>query len=301
MYSVEYINCRVCGSDMPKFLGIRGNREYTGAGELAGAREHMATNVVKCRKCGFVYTNPLIIIETGAYVDPEDYQASSSAGGHQKLFEFNLSLIEKYAKKGRLLDVGCGKGEFLSAAGKRGWQVFGIEPSANFAECAAAGSGMDISRSQLENADYPDNFFDAITLNMVLEHISSPNSLIAAIKKVLKTKGLLFIEAPNMGSLMLKAASLYFRLRKRDWSPFLSPLHYPFHCYGYDISSLRYLLAVHGFTIKKAVIRDSSLRGFRSDSGGSVFEKSGRNLIARLSGFLGNGDVLIAIAQKGAA
>ena len=133
---------------------------------------------------------------------------------------------------------------------------------------------------------------------MVLEHIDNPKGLIAGVKRILKAKGILFIEVPNMDSLMLKAAVLYFRLRGRDWSPLLSPLHYPFHCYGYNISSLRRLLAMRGFTIKRVVIRDSSLRGFRSDTGGRTLEKLGRNVAARLCGFLGRGDVLMAVAQK---
>lgn len=297
MYSVEYINCKICGRDEPKIQGIRGNREYMGAEIIGNCQQHMATNVVRCQKCGFVYTNPLIIAKVKAYSDPEDYLPSSRAGS-QRLFEFNLNLIERYTQKAKILDIGCGKGEFLSAAKQRGWEVFGLESSSEFAKFASANYDLNINSASLEDAGYPDNFFEVVVLNMVLEHIDNPKDLIIEINRILKNKGLLFIEVPNMDSLMLKIATLYFRLKGKDWSPLLSPLHHPFHCYGYNVSSIRYLLDAHDFQIKKIIVRDSSLRGFRPDTGGGAFEKFGRFFFTRLAGLIGRGDVLMVLAHK---
>lgn len=297
MYKIKRINCKICGSSTSKLLGIRGNREYTGAGSADPSQEHIVTNVVKCEKCGFIYTDPLIISETGGYTDPCYYEASSSESP-DRLFGFTLNLIEKFHKSGRMLDIGCGKGEFLSVAKKKGWEAHGIETSANFAKYASDTYGLPVKNLPLEKAGYPDDFFDVITLNMVLEHIEEPNSLICGIKNVLKDKGLLFIEVPNMESLMLKIITLYFRLKGKNWSPLLSPLHYPFHSYGYSSSSIRYLLETNGFVIEKILIRDSGLRGFRSDTGGTKMEKLFRSIVARLSGLIGMGDILIVIARK---
>ena len=52
------------------------------------------------------------------------------------------------------------------------------------------------------------------------------------------------------------------------------------------------------FYIKKALIRDSGLRGFRPDTGGSGPEKFIRNIVAKAAGLTGTGDVLMAIAGK---
>ena len=297
MYNVEYINCKVCGRDMPQFLGVRGNREYTGAKNKGGSQEHMATNVVKCKKCSFVYTNPLIISKTEIYDDPSDYFPSSAANP-ERLFKSMLNLVEKYAKKGRMLDVGCGKGEFLHTSKKKGWEAYGLEPSLNLARFGLEKYGLNVISTPLKDAGYPDCFFDVVVLNMVLEHVDDPKEFLGEIRRVLKKDGLLFIEVPNMDSLMLKMATLYFRLKGREWSPLLSPLHHPFHCYGYNNSSLRYLLNSQGFDIKRGFTRDSSLRGFRSNSEGTRFEKFVRSVVTKISGAIGKGDVMIAIAQK---
>lgn len=297
MYEVKYINCKVCGSDVSKFLGIRGNMEYAGVDKLAFGQEHVVTNVVRCKRCGFVYANPLIISDIDGYADPCKYQASSSSS-EDKLFNFTLNFIERFCKTGKILDIGCGKGEFLAAARKRGWQVYGVEPSANFVDFAAKEHGLNIKNFTLQEAGYPDNFFDVATLNMVLEHVDEPKALIACIRRVLNDKGLLFIEVPNIDSLMLKLATIYFRLKGRDWSPLLSPTHYPFHAYGYGPSAIKCLLRMNGFDIEKVSAISSNLRGFRSDTGGTKLEKLLRAIAVKTAGLVGRGDVLVVMARK---
>lgn len=297
MYNLVQINCKICGNDKTKFLGVRGNKEYLGAEDINESADHIVTNVVKCLKCGFIFTNPLIICKTGAYQDPNDYAASRN-DGQEALFTFTLDMIEQYAKRGKILDIGCGKGEFLSLAKERGWEIFGLEPSKGFAEFISKNYGLNITSKPLEEAGYQDSFFDVVVLNMVLEHIDEPRKMLGLIGRILKKNGILFIEVPNMESLMLKTAALYFKLKGKNWSPFLSPLHPPFHSYGYNVSSLGYLLTKERFRIKKTLIRDSSLRGFRKDGGGSCFEKFWRAVITKFAGLIGQGDVLMVIAQK---
>ncbi len=297
-YTVEYLDCRICGADDYKFLGIRGNMEYTGSGKIQGSEGHMVTNVVKCKKCGFVYTNPLIKTELKGYNDPSAYLSSSSVEP-EILFTETLKLIDRYSKKGRLLDVGCGKGEFLKVAKNRGWDSYGLEPSKNFARVSAEKCGLEIRPVLLKDAKYPDSFFDVVTLNMVLEHVDNPRDILSEIRRILKKGGLLFIEVPNMDSLMLKAATLYLKLMGKEWSPLLSPLHYPFHAYGYNAMSLRRLLQTEGFKIRKISVTGSDLRGFRSDSGGTRFEKLARGIVAKIAGMAGRGDILLAIGERG--
>lgn len=298
-YEVQYINCKICGSDMPKILGLRGNLEYSGAFMLESQEEHIVTNVVRCRKCGFVYTNPLILSNPKKmYDNAQEYKPSADGIDPKLLFNISLGLIEKYSVKGKLLDIGCGKGEFLALAKERGWQAYGVEPSGSFANYAFEKYNSDIKRNILEYADFGDSFFDAVTMNMVLEHLDNPKATIAQVNKLLKKGGILFIEVPNMDSLMLKFASIYFRLKKKEWSPFLSPLHYPYHCYGYNVSSLRYLLESFNFEIKKVLVTSITLRGMRHRSSVGLFERMSCRLLSEFCGFLGKGDILTVIATK---
>ncbi|NQU73730.1 MAG: class I SAM-dependent methyltransferase [Candidatus Omnitrophica bacterium] len=297
MYSVEHIKCRICGSDKTKFLGTRGNMEHAGAYDPSNLNEHMVTNVVKCKKCSFIYTNPLIISNTETYNDPSDYFSSSTVDP-ETLFKSTLALIEKHARKGNILDIGCGKGEFLNISKKRGWEAYGLEPSVNLAKFGLEKYSLNVVSTPLKDAGYPDRFFDVVVLNMVLEHVDDPKEFLSEIRRVLKKDGVLFIEVPNMDSLMLKMATIYFRLRGKEWSPLLSPLHHPFHCYGYNTSSLGYLLNSRGFDVRRKLVRDSGLRGFRHDSGGTGVEKFVRNALTRLAGLIGKGDVLMVLAKK---
>lgn len=302
-YAVNYNVCAVCGADMPKFLGLRGNLEYSGAPVLEAEQEHMVTNVVICRRCGFVYTNPRIDEsaqnKTGRYDDPQQYQSSVCADDPLKVFNFSLGLIERYCRhKGRLLDVGCGKGEFLAAAKKRGWDIFGVEPSPNLADYAVKNYGLNIRNSDLAGAAFPSGHFDAVALNMALEHVDHPRELVLEIARILKKGGKLYIEVPNTSSMLLKLIILYYRIRGLDWSPLLSPLHYPYHSYGYNKKCLRVLLDLGGFKLEKVVIRGIGLRGFRPQAS---IGPLGAGAMCLLSGFFNlfnQGDVLIAVGGK---
>jgi SAM-dependent methyltransferase len=299
-YKVEHISCKVCGSDKTKFLGIRGNLEYAGALPLKTGEEHIVTNVVQCRKCGFVYTNPFILTSGGnkGYVDPDEYCPSAENIDSKILFGYSISLIERYVPgKGTLLDIGCGKGEFLALAKEKGWQAYGIEPSEKFADYATKKYNLDI-KLDIKNSNFQGSFFDVVTLNMVLEHLDSPKATLLEIRRVLKDNGFLFIEVPNMDSWMLKLATLYFRLNKKGWSPLLSPLHHPFHCYGYNMFSLRSLLKNAGFRIKRFIISDTHLRGMYLRPSVSTLEKKLCRIAGRIASFIGKGDVLMAIATK---
>jgi 2-polyprenyl-3-methyl-5-hydroxy-6-metoxy-1,4-benzoquinol methylase len=299
-YPVQYICCKVCGSDRPRFLGIRGNLEYAGAPALKPRQEHMVTNVVQCRVCGFVYTNPLILCDNQeAYSEHDKYKSSADNIDPQTLFSFTMDTIEKYTISGKvLLDVGCGKGEFLDIAKKRGWRVYGTEPFGNLADYASKKYNLNIKTVPLENAGFSDSFFDVVTLNMVLEHLDEPKHALIEINRILKNNGILFIEVPNMDSLILKLATIYFKLNKKDWSVHLSPLHHPFHRYGYGMLSLSRLLKICGFKIKKVVIKDSILRGIRHNPSVSRLERWLCRTVIKMAGILGEGDILTVVAVK---
>lgn len=303
-YSVEYINCKICGRDNAKFLGVRGNLEYWGASTLGAEQEHMLTTTVQCKKCGFIYTNPRIICsgQKGSvfYNDPEKYRSSVS-DDPESLFTEALDLIEKFAgRAGRLLDIGAGKGEFLVAARKRGWDVFGIEPSENFVNYANEKYGLNIENIYPQEARFSEGFFDVVTLNMALEHFDDPHGLLAIIRGMLKKNGLLYIEVPNMDSALLKIITLYYRFMGKEWSPFLSPLHPPYHCYGYRKSSLNFLCRSNNFLVKRFLVKGIGMRGFRLRDTGTGLKQHILSLSGRITGLLQQGDILIALAVKNA-
>ncbi|MBM3253398.1 MAG: class I SAM-dependent methyltransferase [Candidatus Omnitrophica bacterium] len=298
-YKVKYINCKVCGADDFKLLGIRGNLEYFGASTLKNERPHMITNVVRCKKCDFVYTNPYIITDEAIhfYNNPDTY-FSSVSGNEEKLFKRTLSLLEKFSKKGRLLDIGSGKGEFLNLARDSGWEVYGIEMSEQLATYSENKYNLKIEKRPIEEIGYPDRFFNAVTLNMVLEHLEAPNNIIKEAYRILSDEGVILIEVPNMNSFLLKAIKLFFLIKGKAWSPFLSPLHKPYHSYGYSNSTLKFLLNSHNLKVIKIINGNLSNRGIEEKSSAPPLLRIVGLIITAVGAIFGMGDVTTIIAKK---
>ncbi len=298
-YKVKYISCRVCGADDFKLLGIRGNLEYLGAKPLEDGTPHMITNVVRCNRCNFVYTNPYIITDErdNFYNDVEDYKPSSCGKG-EGLFKNTLSILEKFSKGGRLLDIGSGKGEFLNLARESGWEVYGVEVSCSLRGYSENKYSLKIERRALGEARYPDGYFDAVVLNMVLEHLEEPNNVMKEVYRILNDRGVVLIEVPNMDSLLLRLISLFYMLKRKNWSPYLSPLHKPYHSFGYSNSTLRFLLEKHNLFIVKTINTSLLERGIEERETVSPLLRTAALAVTAIGAIFGMADVSIVIARK---
>lgn len=84
-------------------------------------------------------------------------------------------------EKSHLLDVGCGKGNFISHMRNQGWKVEGLEVDADAVNYARSKSGLTVHLGSLENMHFPDNTFDVITSNQFIEHVHDPISLIRSV------------------------------------------------------------------------------------------------------------------------
>ncbi|MFZ4698988.1 MAG: class I SAM-dependent methyltransferase [Candidatus Methylumidiphilus sp.] len=119
--------------------------------------------------------------------------------------------------KNRLLDVGCGNGDFLVAAQAAGWECYGLD----FDEKAigtARTRGIEVSVGTLAAQRYSDNFFDAITLSHVIEHVHHPVMLLKECAKLLKPSGILWLATPNANSIV----NNWFQ---RYWLSLCAPQH----------------------------------------------------------------------------
>lgn len=205
--------------------------------------------------------------------------------------------------QGRLLDVGCGSGEWLLAMRDRGWTVEGCDFDKNAVE-AAKQRGLQVKCGSLEEQNYPDDNFDAVTLSHVIEHVPDPVRVLGECARILKPGGKLVLFTPN-------SASLGHRIFKTSWRG-LEP---PRHLHLFSPQSMHRAVTMAGFQtvsvvpfIVTSVIYESILlRWGRSD-----FTKgAARNWpawgITRLFklfelGLLkcdpSVGDCLIAVAQK---
>jgi 2-polyprenyl-3-methyl-5-hydroxy-6-metoxy-1,4-benzoquinol methylase len=161
-------------------------------------------------------------------MDPELYEAEAS--GRARTAARHLSIIQRYSSPGRILDVGCASGLFLSLAQNAGWHVVGLEPSEALfqkAEVVLKGRG-EVYRMTLEQADLPPATFDAVTLWDVLEHVADPLFFLRTCRCLLKPSGHLFINVPNLDS------------KEARWLGTSWPLLLPEHLNYFTRPSLRF-------------------------------------------------------------
>jgi SAM-dependent methyltransferase len=137
----------------------------------------------------------------------------------------------------RILDVGCGEGEFLAEMRSLGWSVEGIDPSAE-AVAVAQAQGVPATNGTLSEASLEPAAFDAITFRLVFEHLRDPVAAVAECRRALRPQGVLWIATPSLDSDA-------HRLFGRDWIH-LEP---PRHAVIYTASALTRLLTEAGFEV----------------------------------------------------
>jgi 2-polyprenyl-3-methyl-5-hydroxy-6-metoxy-1,4-benzoquinol methylase len=172
---------------------------------------HLTVNgftLVRCATCGLIYVNPMPDAETlrAHYSNPAYFAGQADQGYadytamHKALhphFERRLDqLAARRPPPGRLLDFGCADGFFLQLARARGWQISGVELSAEMAQTASATLGIPVAT---DLAALPAGDFDAITLWEVVEHLPAPLDTLRTFYKRLRPGGVLMLSTPNTG------------------------------------------------------------------------------------------------------
>lgn len=130
--------------------------------------------------------------------------------GMRQPLDARFRYLPKPSPGQRVLDVGCGNGDFLEAATDAGWDAVGLEPDPDAAAVGQA-RGFDVRAGGLEVLDGLSSCFDAVTLNHVIEHLHSPGDALAVILRVLKPGGVLYIDTPNIDSLGAAAFGRHWR------------------------------------------------------------------------------------------
>jgi 2-polyprenyl-3-methyl-5-hydroxy-6-metoxy-1,4-benzoquinol methylase len=121
--------------------------------------------------------------------------------------------IEKHTARGRILDIGCGRGLFLHLMKQDGWSVQGIEIDRAIAARLSEAYGIDVLSGDLLQRRLPEASYDVVVISHVLEHLRRPLDTIHECKRLLKQGGLLIISVPNIHSLQaLAGQKVWFHL-----------------------------------------------------------------------------------------
>lgn len=243
---LEYVRCNLCGADDYSVVyearyDLETDKDLAKKFRSSGD-EFLIDRVVKCNICGLVYVNPRLKSELiiQGYSVGSDEAFVSQAKGRELTFEKGLSLIHNYrVPPGKLLDIGTAGGSFLYVAKKRSWEVYGCEPNKWMCNWGKKHYGIDIKQGTLFDQKYKSNFFDVVTLWDVLEHTPNPNRVLKECNRILKEKGLIVVNYPDIGSLIAK-------VMKRKWVFLLSV-----HLFYFTKKTIRDMLETNGFRIIK--------------------------------------------------
>jgi 2-polyprenyl-3-methyl-5-hydroxy-6-metoxy-1,4-benzoquinol methylase len=235
---VSRVQCVVCGGEhfrQPIFL-----RDRLGLPDAS---------IRYCYRCGLGTTTPRPAPADIDSLYPEDYYrpawirgagivARAAASAKRRIWSVRWSLLDG-EPRGRVLDVGCGNGQFLAGMRSRGWETVGIDYSPSAVEIARQ-VVPDVRLGGLENAGFERDSFDVVTLFHVLEHVEDPSATLHQIRHVLKDGGALVVEVPNV-------RSLASRLTGTCWQG----LDVPRHLYHFSPRALELLHSDHGFRIER--------------------------------------------------
>jgi len=209
--SVRSDGCHFCPlcADADVEIYLDGPERKLAASALGPSREDVSPGrILRCRNCrlGFRRTRPGDTELSQLYGELNNELYEAEAGGRSRTALRHLRIVRQYASGGRLLEVGCASGLFLSYAADAGWEVVGIEPSASACDKAKkilAGRG-ELIRATLQEADLPPSTFDVVTLWDVLEHVRDPGRFMRLCASLLKPGGRLFANVPDLDSLQAR-------------------------------------------------------------------------------------------------
>lgn len=167
-------------------------------------------HICECLNCGLLYTMPRPSKDKiGEYYKSEEYYShqENKKGFIPRLYEkvkkVNLKhkyeLATKGLSTGKLLDIGCGVGDFLHTAEAQGWQCTGVEPSEEAKAIARQRTQAKLLSSE-DQEQLPDASFDVITLWHVLEHVDDLRWQVAQLQRLIKPNGRIVIAVPNYKS-----------------------------------------------------------------------------------------------------
>jgi SAM-dependent methyltransferase len=248
----KFESCPLCNDNNIKEIGIPKK-----SGEVISFidKEYV---VVKCVDCVYYYVSPTIDFSNEQW---------------QKLYgdEYFPPLTDWYFKRRakdrrirlgwlrdahqgemrKFLDIGCGEGYLIYDAFKMGLDTYCVDIYDNRMP-AAKNEKIHFHLGDLLSASYPDNFFDCVYMDSVLEHLLDPQKYIREINRILKTGGVAYFGVPNEDSIIndLKKLVRNIILRKKASSR-ICPFNSPFHVVGFTQKSFLNIMESNNFSVKR--------------------------------------------------
>ncbi|HEY8516450.1 MAG TPA: class I SAM-dependent methyltransferase [Candidatus Binatia bacterium] len=191
--------------------------------------------ILRCTGCGLGVTRP-VPADLGRYYGPMYYGRRHGVTARYRCWRRFRLLSRHTPRPGRLLDVGCGEGDFMAFAAERGWQAAGTEVRDDVPDAEA--HGLAVRRSIAEARELGP--FDAITSWHSFEHFVDPVAEFDRLIAALADGGTLAIITPDFGGLQAKVFG-------RAWFH----LDVPRHLFHFTRRALVHLFESRGLVVER--------------------------------------------------
>lgn len=232
----ENLSCRLChSSELQPFLLLANSPNNISClldKENLSKDKPLDLKVYKCPQCGFVQLSNLLMPN---YYD--DYLMTVSHSQQMRDYQhFQAStFIKKFNLHGKkVIEVGCGDGNYVSTLTDIGVNAFGIEPSSKFRNIALA-KGLNIFEGYVDSqSPIPEAPYDAFVTRQVLEHIDNIHEFLQGIRLSLTKDAVGLIEVPSLEQSIENGRFYDF---------------FPDHVNYFSVRTLRYALERNGFLV----------------------------------------------------
>jgi SAM-dependent methyltransferase len=184
-------HCIACGKPTPeKVIAARVIRDLPENARFGGR-----LRIVQCRRCGLKYLNPMPDPrDLAAIYDFEVYGDSTNA--NRVLMEHFFTTMRRHLPGvRRVIEIGCGTGDFLGFLEARGLECQGVEFGVQ--DAGRKRFRGPIHYGRMEDIEIPSGSVDCVLLLNVVEHLLDPITVLAKIHNMLKPGGILLLRHPN--------------------------------------------------------------------------------------------------------
>lgn len=216
---LRYENMPKSAQDLPDKIGLKRDKG-------------VALDVYQCSGCGLVQ----LINEPVSYYKNVIRAAAFSDDMRAFRIKQFAEIIDKYSLRNKkVIEIGCGRGEYLSLIKQSGVDAYGIENLNTSVEFCVK-NGLKVSAGFIEQEDQAvvGGPFAAFIMLNYFEHLPNPNLILAGIKHNLAEDGIGLIEVPNFDMI----------LRNKLFSEFI-----PDHLSYFTEDTLETALKINGFDI----------------------------------------------------
>ena len=290
--------CIICGGkEIESYFSLKNNKSDTEEiYQITLSNRKKIGYIQKCKNCGLIFLPGALSIDKTNYVNSIDINYVNQIRERLLNSEKLLKNFRNLMPGATLLDIGCSCGFLLKVAKEKyGLKVFGIEPSKWAIEFGLKNFGLEIKQGFIEEIDFQNEFFDAIIMADVIEHLENPKKILNKIYEILKQNGELLILTPDIGSFAAKLTGKY-------WWGILDG-----HLFYFTRKTLRQLLEDCGFEIvllksfgRTFLLKDWLLKISQYNRFFYILAKKITKLlrIETISLYLNLGDQMICLASK---